>query len=112
MRDLGYETFVTHDGRAAVDWVVRMPRTLAFLDVDLDRVDGEEVWRLVRRIVARPSEQPVETVPGWNRRLVLMAARRTNQIWFAALSEGVGSLLPLPSEREVVRAALEVAGRA
>ena len=118
VRDLGYETFVTDEGRTAVEWVRRTPRTLTFLDVDLERVNGEDVWRLVRRIVDRTTAHPSVrepgvrgASPGWNRCLVLMAARRTNDVWFTALSEGVGTVLPLPSERDVVLAALRVAGR-
>lgn len=107
VRDQGFETFVTDEGRTAVEWVRRTPRCLPFLDVDLERVDGEEVWRLVRRIARG------QMVPGSadGSRLVLMAERRTNDIWFTALAEGVGTLIPLPSERDVVLTALRVAGR-
>ena len=112
VRDQGFETFVTDEGRAAVEWVVRTPRTVSFLDLDLERVDGEEVWRLVRRIARASSDAPAAR--GWSPRdprLVLMAARRTNELWFTALAEGVGTLLPLPTERDVVLTALRVAGR-
>lgn len=112
VKDQGFETFVTDEGRAAVEWVLRTPRTLSFLDLDLERVDGEEVWRLVRRIARGTSDGPaVRGGSPRDHRLVLMAARRTNELWFTALAEGVGSLLPLPTERDVVLAALRVAGR-
>lgn len=107
VRDQGFETFVTDEGRAAVEWVRRTPRCLSFLDVDLERVDGEEVWRLVRQIAR--GQTAIGSADG--SRLVLMAARRTNEVWFTALAEGVGTLLPLPSERDVVLTALRVAGR-
>jgi hypothetical protein len=117
VRDQGFGTFVTDEGRAAVEWVRRAPRTVSFLDLDLERVDGEEVWRLARRIARAPSDgyaargrSPGGPFPG-DHRLVLMAARRTNELWFTALAEGVGSLLPLPTERDVVLTALRVAGR-
>ncbi len=112
VRDQGFETFVTDEGRAAVEWVRCTPRTVAFLDLDLERVDGEEVWRLVRRIARGSADgHPARGRSPRDHRLVLMAARRTNELWFTALAEGVGSLLPLPTERDVVLTALSVAGR-
>lgn len=106
VRDQGFETFVTDEGRATVEWVRRTPRALSFLDHGLERVDGEEVWRIVRRI-GMATDGP----SAGGSRLVLMAARRSNELWFTALAEGVGALLPLPTERDVVLTALRVAGR-
>ena len=93
VRGLGYVTCVTGEGREAVAWAAGRPRSISFVDRDLERVDGEEVWRVVRRVVGH--------------RLVLMAERRTKELWFEALAAGIGSLLPLPTEREVVVAALD-----
>ncbi len=107
VRDQGFTTFVTDEGRAAVEWVRRTPRALSFLDHDLQRVDGEEVWRVVRRI----GLEATDGMAAGGSRLVLMAARRSNELWFTALAEGVGALLPLPTERDVVLTALRVAGR-
>ncbi len=45
IRGQGFPTFVTSVGREAVDWLRRAPESVSFLDRDLDRVDGEEVWR-------------------------------------------------------------------
>lgn len=107
VREQGFETFVTDEGRVAVEWVRRTPRALSLLDFDLERVDGEEVWRIVRRIER-------DTAGGSSARgphLVLMAARRTTDLWFTALAEGVGAVVPLPTERDVVLTALRVAGR-
>lgn len=47
IRGQGFPTFVTSVGREAVDWLRRTPESVSFLDRDLDRVDGEEVWRTV-----------------------------------------------------------------
>ncbi len=96
VRGVGFETFVTDVGRTAVDWVRRTPEALTFLDRDLERVGGEEVWRVVRPIVCH--------------RLVLMAEQRTKELWFSALADGVGSVLPLPSGRDAVLTALRVLG--
>jgi DNA-binding response OmpR family regulator len=100
VRGLGYATRVTDEGRETVAWATGKPRAVSFLDRDLERVDGEEVWRVVRRVVGRE---------GVGHRLVLMAERRTKELWFEALAAGIGSLLPLPTEREVVVAALRAA---
>ncbi len=45
IRGQGFPTFVTSVGREAVGWLRRAPESVSFLDRDLDRVDGEEVWR-------------------------------------------------------------------
>ena len=94
VRGQGFETFVTDTGREAVAWARSRPETLSILDQDLERLDGVEVWRVVRPIV--------------HHRLVLMAQQRTRDLWFSALEEGVGSVLPLPTEREVVLTALRL----
>jgi hypothetical protein len=54
IRGQGFATFVTSVARDAVDWLRRTPESISFLDRDLDRVDGEEVWRTVVR-AAGPS---------------------------------------------------------
>jgi len=95
VRAQGLGTFVTDRGTDAVDWVRSHPETVSFVDRDLDRLGGVEVWRVVRPIVSH--------------RLVLMAELRTRDLWFSALAEGVGSVLPLPTEREVVLTALRLA---
>jgi len=96
VRDQGFETFVTDAGSAAVAWARSRPEAVSFLDRDLERLDGVEVWRVVRPIVSH--------------RLVLMARQRTRDLWFSALDEGVGSVLPLPAERDVVLTALRLVG--
>jgi DNA-binding NtrC family response regulator len=92
LSDAGYATRVTDVAREAVEWA-RGDTTVAFVATDLGALDGEQVWRVVRRT-------------GVGHRLVLMAERRTKDLWFEALAAGVGSLLPLPTERDVVLAAL------
>lgn len=95
VRGQGLDTFVTARGAEAVGWVRERPDAVSFVDRDLGQVGGVEVWRVVRPIVCR--------------RLVLMAQQRTRDLWFSALAEGVGSVLPLPTEREVVMTALRLA---
>ena len=96
VRGQGFETFVTDTGREAVAWARSRPEAVSFLDQDLERLDGVEVWRVVRPIVSH--------------RLVLMAEERTRDLWFSALDAGVGSVLPLPTERDVVLTALRLVG--
>jgi DNA-binding NtrC family response regulator len=95
VRSQGLETYVTDRADEAVAWVRERPEAVAFVDRDLARLDGVEVWRVVRPIVSH--------------RLVLMARQRTRDLWFSALAEGVGSVLTLPTEREVVLTALRLA---
>src|SRR5205814_8270576 len=95
VRGQGLETFVTDRGTDAVDWLRERSEAVSFVDRDLDRLGGVEVWRVVRPIVCH--------------RLVLVAKERTKDLWFSALAEGVGTVLPLPTEREVVLTALRLA---
>ena len=95
VRDHGYEPRVTEACREAVDWARNAPDSVSFMDSELGRLDGEEVWRVVRRFLGS--------------RLVLMAGHRTKELWFEALNAGVGSVLPLPTERHVVLEALRQA---
>jgi hypothetical protein len=94
---VGYETRVTDVARVAVDWA-RDLASIVFVASDLGSLDGEQVWRVVRRTCG-------------GQRLVLMAERRTKDLWFEALAAGGGSLLPLPTERDVVLTALRSADR-
>jgi hypothetical protein len=91
----GFEPYVTDVGRYAVDWVKGSPGGISFFDRDLERLEGQEVWRLARPIVGH--------------RLVLMAEQRTKELWFSALAEGVATVLPLPAERDAVLRALRLA---
>jgi DNA-binding NtrC family response regulator len=90
----GFEPYVTEAGRLAVEWVRGTPGGLSFVDLDLERLEGREVWRVVRPI---------------GHRLVLMAQQRTKELWFSALAEGVATVLPLPAERDAVLSALRLA---
>jgi DNA-binding NarL/FixJ family response regulator len=101
IRGQGFDTFVTGAGRQAVDWLRRTPGSISFLDRDLERVDGEEVWRVVR---------PTGVVPD-ARRLVLMAEVRTKELWMTAVCGGVAAVLPLPADRDAVLCALRLAVR-
>jgi len=100
IRGQGFETFVAGVGRVAVDWLWRTPEAASFLDRDLD-VAGEGIWRAVRPI----ADERV------GRRLVLMAERRTTDLWMTALADGVATVLPLPAERDVVLSALRLVTR-
>jgi DNA-binding NtrC family response regulator len=97
LRGQGYDALVMGAGRDAVEFLMRTPGAVSFLDRDLERFDGEEVWRVVH--------------PQGRHRLVLMAEERTTDLWLRALSEGVATVLPLPSERDAVLYALRVALR-
>jgi hypothetical protein len=92
VRSLGYEPRATGDGRETVAWARSESFVASFLDSGLGEAEGETVWRVVRPIVGR--------------RLVLVARERTNDLWFEALRWDVGTVLPMPPEESMVRAAL------
>jgi hypothetical protein len=97
VRRLGYDARTTADGSETLAWVREGSFVASFLDSGLGAPEGETVWRVVRPIVGR--------------RLVLMAWERSNDLWFEALRSGVGTVLPLPPEEPMVRAALAAVAR-
>jgi CheY-like chemotaxis protein len=92
VRALGYQVWVTRDGVEAVHQLTHGPFAASFLDDQFGGARGETIWRVVRPILGR--------------RLILMARERSNELWFEALRSGVGTVLPLPPEEPMVRAAL------
>jgi DNA-binding response OmpR family regulator len=98
VRALGYQVWVTQDGVEAVRTLHHGPFAASFLDDQLGGTGGESIWRVVRPILGR--------------RLILMARERSNELWFEALRSGVGTVLPLPPEEPMVRAALAAVGKA
>lgn len=92
VRALGYEVWVSRDGVEAVRTLHHGPFAASFLDEQFGGAGGESIWRMVRPILGR--------------RLILMARERSNELWFEALRSGVGTVLPLPPEEPMVRAAL------
>ena len=101
VRGQGFDPFVTEVGRVAVDVVRRTPEIPTFLDADLAEDDVGEVWRVVRPIAGSSGA----------RRLVLLAERRSKELWMTALADGVATVLPLPAERDVVLCALRIVTR-
>ena len=97
VRRLGYDARATADGRETLAWVRTGAFVASFLDAGLGAPEGDAVWRVVRPIVGH--------------RLVLMARERNNDLWFEALRSGVGTVLPLPPEECMVRAALAAVAR-
>ena len=139
IRGQGFSTYVTSVGREAVDWWRRTPEALFFLDRDLDRVGGEEVWRTVcpggsspegawpagsasAAVVNSAVDGGVNVAEdaGGRRpagpsrragRLVLLAERPSKELWLTALSDGVATVLPLPAEQDAVLLALRLVDR-
>jgi hypothetical protein len=95
LAEAGWAPRATDVARVFVEWA-RDVASVSFVATDLGALDGEQAWRVVRRTCG-------------GRRLVLMAENRTKDLWFEALAAGVGSLLPLPAERDVVMTALRSA---
>ncbi|MFD5199391.1 response regulator transcription factor [Streptomyces sp. NPDC058375] len=54
LRAEGYEVFVVHDGRAAIDTVRRLRPQLLVLDVMMPKVDGLDVARVLRQETSMP----------------------------------------------------------
>lgn len=96
VRECGFEVRVAGDGREVVTVAMQVPLAALFLDSQLSGGDEGPVWRTLRPVLGR--------------RLVLMARDRSNELWFEALRTGVGTVLPLPPARPMVRAALAAVG--
>jgi DNA-binding response OmpR family regulator len=92
---LGYETHVTEDGVETLAWFSRRPFAASLLGWGIAASAGEPVWRVVRPIAGR--------------RLVLLIEQERKDLWFEALSGGVGAVLPLPPVQATVEAALAAA---
>lgn len=95
VRELGYEPQVANGGPEAVAWVRRRPYAASFCDCETEAATGVEAWRSIHAVLGR--------------RLVLMVREPRRDLWFEALREGVGALLPLPPREPMVRAALSAA---
>jgi DNA-binding NtrC family response regulator len=95
---LGYQTRFTADADEAIAWMGDEAIRASFLDCDMERAEGQAIWRTLRPTAAR--------------RVVLMAPERRRDLWFEALRSGMATVLPLPPREPMVRAALlAVAGR-
>jgi DNA-binding NtrC family response regulator len=95
MSDWGFRTRFTDDADEVIDWLGQEFHAVSFIDSEMERPAGEAVWRTVRPAAAR--------------RVVLMARDRRRDLMFEALRFGVATVLPLPPEEAMVRAALVVA---
>lgn len=92
VRGYGYQTCLTADAEETMSWLSRERFSASFLESEMERSEGEAVWRLVR--------------PDMARRVVLMSRDRNRDLWFEALRHGVATVLPLPPVEAMVRAAL------
>ncbi len=92
---LGFSPEVAPDGCVAVTWVRERPFAASLFDWRTEGGGGTAAWRAIHRVLGR--------------RLVLMAREPRRDLWFEALSEGVGAVLPLPPREPMVRAALSAA---
>ena len=97
VRGCGYETRFTDDAEEAIAWSHQETFAASFLDSEMGAREGRPVWRVVRPLVGR--------------RLVLMARGCDKDLWFEALRSGVATVLPLPPEEPMVRAALTAVTR-
>ncbi len=95
VREMGYEPSVAADGPQAVAWAHQRVFAASLLACGVEAAAGVEVWRSVHPVLGR--------------RLVLMVRDPRRDLWFEALEEGVGAVLPIPPEQPMVREALRVA---
>lgn len=100
VRDLGFDTALAEDGLETRSRVHRhvFAATLldsAMLEGGVTTEIGTQVWRSVHPVLGR--------------RLVLMVREVPRGLWFEALRDGVGAVLPLPPREGMVRAALRAA---
>lgn len=94
VRHLGFEPQVAPGAREAVAWVRERHFAASLFDSRAE-TGGVAAWRTVHAVLGR--------------RLVLMVHEPHRELWFEALREGVGAVLPLPPRERMVRAALSAA---
>jgi len=92
VRRLGFDPAVASDGRQVVDRVRRRPFAATLVEYGVVGEGGVDAWRVIHPLLGR--------------RLVLMTREMRRDLWFEALREGVGAVLPLPPREAMVRAAL------
>jgi DNA-binding NtrC family response regulator len=97
VRRLGYQARCTTDAREIRSWLGREEFAASFVDSDLGSDEGVAVWRTLR--------------PSAARRTVLLVRDRGRDLWFEALRSGVATVLPLPLQEVMVRAALVAVAR-
>ena len=86
----------TPDAGEALRWLAEEPFAASLFDSDMELRDGQMVWQLVDRGVARRS--------------VLLVRERRSNIWFGALRIGVGTVLPYPPAEDTFEEALRAVG--
>ncbi len=96
--DLGHEPVVAEDGQDAWDEFQREPVPLALLDINMPRLDGLAVCRLIR-----------ENDIGHDTFVIVVTARDAREDLTAVLAAGADDYVTKPSSPENLRARLEIA---
>jgi len=96
--DLGHEPVVAEDGQDAWDQFQREPAPLALLDINMPRLDGLAVCRLIR-----------EHDIGRDTFVIIVTARDAREDLSAVLAAGADDYVTKPSSPENLRARLEIA---
>jgi len=96
--DLGHEPVVAEDGQDAWDEFQREPVPLALLDINMPRLDGLAVCRLIR-----------ENDVGHDTFVIVVTARDAREDLTAVLAAGADDYVTKPSSPENLRARLEIA---
>ena len=96
--DPGHEPVVAEDGQDAWDQFQREPAPLALLDINMPRLDGLAVCRLIR-----------EHDIGRDTFVIIVTARDAREDLSAVLAAGADDYVTKPSSPENLRARLEIA---
>jgi len=98
LTDLGHEPVVAEDGRDAWEQFQREPAPLVLLDINMPRLDGLTVCRLIR-----------EHDAGHDTFVIVVTARDAREDLTAVLAAGADDYVTKPSSPENLRARLEIA---
>lgn len=96
--DLGHEPVIAEDGEDAWEQFQREPAPLALLDINMPRLDGLAVCRLIR-----------EHEVGRDTFVIVITARDAREDLTAVLDAGADDYVTKPSSPENLRARLEIA---
>ncbi len=93
LRDAGYETVEAADGKAAVDIVNEQKVDLAVIDINLPKMSGLEVCRIIRHTSAMP--------------ILIVTARDSDEDEIKGLSMGADDYIKKPFNPNVLVARVE-----
>lgn len=93
LRDAGYTTIEAHDGQAAIDICREQKIDLAIVDINLPKVDGLEVCKVIRSLSAMP--------------ILIVTARNSDEDEVEGLSIGADDYIKKPFNPNILVARVQ-----